>query len=176
MLLSYNRLIELIDQGVIDAPKEHVNAASIDITLGSGFSFEDTYTKDHYVNMAEGATPKFCVVDANQYFLGPGDFVLATSAETFNLPDTIACRFILRSSLARMGLDHADAGWCDPGWHNAKLTMELRNTLKHHSLVLTEGMRIGQMVFFETASAGEGSYALKGRYNNQETVQESKGV
>ena len=34
MLLSYVELLELVEQGVINAPLENINASSIDLTLG----------------------------------------------------------------------------------------------------------------------------------------------
>jgi len=65
---------------------------------------------------------------------------------------------------------------CDPGWHNSTLTMELRNNLGYTRLLLTPGMRIGQLVFWRGDPVpGVASYRTRGRYNNQSGAQGSKG-
>ena len=50
--------------------------------------------------------------------------------------------------MARIGLDHLNAGWCDAGWNGSVLTLELINLLKNHSIALHPGDAIGQMTFF----------------------------
>jgi len=83
----------------------------------------------------------------------------------------------LKSSLARSGLQHLMAGWCDPGWNNSKLTLELTNVTQHHTLLIKPGMKIGQMVFWScTPVPLDKSYSVTGQYNNQETVTGNKGV
>jgi len=66
---------------------------------------------------------------------------------------------------------------CDPGWSNSRLTLELKNNLQHHSLLMVQNMKIGQMVFYRCAPVPhDNSYAVKGRYNNTTEVTASKGV
>jgi len=66
---------------------------------------------------------------------------------------------------------------CDPGWHNSRLTLELKNNGEYHSLLLRAGMKIGQMKFYRVKPVPEQhSYAVKGRYNNTTEVTGSKGV
>jgi deoxycytidine triphosphate deaminase len=65
----------------------------------------------------------------------------------------------------------------DPRWHNSKLTLELKNELSHHQILLKTGMKIGQIIFYRvTPVPEEHSYAVKGRYNNTTEVTASKGV
>ena len=66
------------------------------------------------------------------------------------------------------------AGWCDPGWHGSKLTLELQNARKMHSLPLYPGLKIGQIIFFEMSERPIKSYAVTGHYNNDKTVSGSK--
>jgi deoxycytidine triphosphate deaminase len=69
------------------------------------------------------------------------------------------------------------AGWCDPGWNNSKLTLELKNVSQYHTLIIKPGMKIGQMVFWLCDTIPEeNSYAVKGQYNKQQTVTGSKGA
>jgi deoxycytidine triphosphate deaminase len=114
---------------------------------------------------------------ADGYVLRPREFILGHSREEFNLPDDIAAEYKLKSSLARAGLGHALAGWCDPGWHGSHLTLELFNSLRHHSLILREGMKIGQMVFFRGKPVpSDRGYRARGQYNGDRGAVASKGV
>lgn len=179
MLLSYNRLQQLIQEGVINADPENVNAASIDITLA-----EDLLVEEHPLdyNVIDVSTKRTiatytCTIPERGFVLRPNSFILASSNEIFNLPNNISAEYKLKSSMARCGLEHLNAGWCDAGWNNSKLTLELKNMTQHHNLLLRKGMKIGQIVFFEHEEVPEhASYANKGRYNNQTTVTAGKGV
>jgi len=173
-LLSSNRLHQLINQGVISGHHDFVNSASIDVRIGDKILLErkpvqgektliDLVNKD-YQNFEEfEIPPEGLVIEPNQFFL-------ANTLEVFNLPNTISCEFKLRSSIARSGLQHMLAGWCDAGWHGSTLTMEFKNVNQFHRLLIKPGMRIGQMVFFEHEPVGDESYAVKGNYNNQKEV------
>ena len=105
--------------------------------------------------------------------LSPGSFCLAETRECFNLPDDISAQFVLKSSRAREGLNHLLAGWCDPGWHGSKLTLELKNERRYHDIPLYPGLKIGQMVFHVMSNIPVHSYALTGNYNNHLTVMPS---
>jgi len=181
-LLTYNSLIRLVKDGVLEnSHTNHVNAASIDLHLGSSLLVEkDNANGIGYVDLSkkeaplmQRAWPDF----GGNWWLEPGEFALAETKEVFHLPDNIACEFKLKSSLARAGLNHVLAGWADPGFHNATLTLELINCLNHNALGLRPGMKIGQMVFWEGEQVpSEESYAVKGRYNGQRGATESKGA
>jgi deoxycytidine triphosphate deaminase len=66
------------------------------------------------------------------------------------------------------------AAYCDPGWNNSTLTLELLNVRNYHRIELYYGRKIGQMIF-ETVNTPDRSYAVTGRYNGDEIVTESKG-
>lgn len=174
-LLTYSSLMRFVESGIIDnIEPEQVNAASIDIRLGESLLVEDLSNKHTHIHLSRGGAPRLVPGD---WILHPGQFALANTMEVFNLPNDVACEYKLKSSLARAGLDHSLAGWADPGFHNATLTLELHNSLQHHSLVLEPGMRIGQMVFFRgDVVPMDHSYRVKGRYNHQRRATESKGV
>ena len=148
---------------------DQLNPASYDVLLGGMLLIES----------AEGPElvpyPLRDHTEAEPYLLRPGQFVLAQTMETFNLPDTIAAEFRLKSSRARSGLDQALAVWCDPGWHGSVLTLELRNNRQLHPVLLWPGMRIGQMVFHRMEELPLKSYRLTGRYNEHNTVMPSLG-
>ncbi len=146
-----------------------VNPASLDVRLGSSLLIESVESRElkpyplheHY--------------KLDPYLLVPGQFVLAPTMETFNLPSTIAAQFMLKSSRAREGLEHLMAGYCDPGWNGSVLTMELHNSRQLHPIPLWPGMKIGQMVFHTMAAPPLRSYRETGRYNGDTTVQQSRG-
>lgn len=179
MLLSYNRLQQLIQEGVITANPDNVNAASIDITLAEDILIEDNNLEYKIINIPNKKTIKTYTNTISDvgFILRPNQFILASSNETFNLPNNISAEYKLKSSMARCGLEHLNAGWCDAGWNNSKLTLELKNITEYHNLLLHKNMKIGQLVFFEHEEVPEhASYAVKGRYNNQTTVTAGKGV
>ena len=177
MLISHMELVNLVKTGVITADLSNVNGASIDITLSDTILVEDEHGGVVNLKNKGVINTRKQVIGKKGYAMYPGDFILASTVEIFNLPNDIACEYKLKSSLARSGLQHALAGWCDPSWHNSRLTMELTNTTRHHTLMLHKGMKIGQMMFFKCQPVPEEhSYAVKGQYNHQLEVTASKGV
>ncbi len=174
-LLSHNALLEIVRQGVITPvdPKD-INAASIDIRLGDTILWEDEVLGVKPIvdyRRREPVRYNTHTMDADGWVLEPGDFILAQSAETFYLPDNISAEYKLKSSMARIGLEHMNAGWCDAGWHGSVLTLELKNMCQHHAIRIRPGDPIGQIVFFRHAPVPvEASYSTKGRYNKHSTV------
>jgi dCTP deaminase len=172
-LLSTNELIDLVEAGVIRGVSgDAINAASIDLHLGDDFLAESPQSSwgETVLDLSKRDQPNM-IKHKKVIVLAPGDFCLASTRETFYLPDYISGMFILKSSMARAGLEHSQAGWCDAGWHGSALTLELSNLLSYHSLKLTAGMSIGQIVLFRhTPVPASHSYASKGRYNGDKTV------
>lgn len=167
-ILASPRLHQLVDQGVITALHENVNASSIDVRLGDTILVED-HLSAKVVDLAAKDSPDFVEIKLTDegFIIPPGMCFLAHTVEFFNLPNTISAQFILRSSVGRCFLEHMQAGYADAGWHGAQLTMEFKNNLEAQSILIKPGMRIGQMVFFEHEDAGADSYSIKGNYNNQ---------
>lgn len=152
-----------------------INSASIDIRLGKFILKEippefagtilDFRARDKM------NTQRLELDDEEGFILRPGEFILAESAEIFNLPYYLSCEYKLKSSMARIGLEHLNAGWCDAGWHGSVLTLELKNLTNFHSIRIRPGDAIGQMVFFEHEPVPhDKSYAARGRYNHDATV------
>lgn len=182
MRLSYFDLMKLIEDGVIDADPSSVNGASIDVRLGREIKVERAKPDGDFgvvdLRHAKERGVDFETVDiSGGALIMPGQFFLAHTVETFNLPNYICADFRLRSSIARCGLNALLANWCDPGWHGAQLTLELHNVNQHHALLVTEGLRVGQMIFdLVDAVPEDRSYATVGRYNMQSGATESKGA
>jgi dCTP deaminase len=87
--------------------------------------------------------------------------ILASTQEFVRMPNGIAGDVKLKSTMARSGLDHALAGWIDPGFEG-RITLELH---AHRKVVLTPGQRICQIVLHTMSE--EPAVAYVGRYQHQ---------
>lgn len=176
MLLNCDEIARLLDQGVVKGGRaDAINAASLDVHLGAKVLVElpTTHTLDYRAR--EHLVTREVVLPEGGYVLYPGEFILAHTEEVFHLPDWCSAEYKLKSSMARIGLEHMNAGWCDAGWHGSSLTLELKNLSQHHAIRLRPGDAIGQMIFFQhDAVPLERSYATRGRYNND--GQTAKGL
>lgn len=175
-LLSYDELMALVARGVITGVDlDYVNATSIDITLGKKVLREDYPVNGRAVVLGQRDPLTMVEEDATDgIILYPGDFILAQSEQVFNLPNDISCEYKLKSSMARIGLNHCLAGWCDAGWNGSVLTLEIMNVTNKHRIILKAGDKIGQMIFFSHRMVPDDrSYAARGRYNNDKEV---KGI
>lgn len=157
-----------------------VNASSIDVRLGNIFLQEirPLPFESHIVRLGERTpvnTVEYKTTQGAPFYLEPGEFVLAHTAEKFHLPYHISAEFRLKSTAARMGLSHALAVWCDPGWHGSTLTLELHNISRYHTIALNPGDKVGQMIFHVHKEVPhEFSYAARGAYNNDATASGAK--
>ena len=182
-ILAHPALLELIEEGVIDADPACVGGSSIDIHLGAELLVEDLTTMPATVDPAKGDRPALVPVDlARPYILSPGEYVLAVTKECFRLPDDITAHLYMRSSLARAGLNHLLAFHIDPGWAadtegGRPLTLELHNVTQNCRIVLSAGLRVAQVVFHRHEPVGfDHLYANKGRYGRTAGLEQSKGA
>lgn len=145
MILSDRTLIKMLDEkSLIVKPLTdgQIQPASIDIRLGDTFSVvEDSSTG---IISLENEI-KYKTIKTDTYVLLPGQFVLATTMEYFELPDNLTAFVEGRSSLGRMGLFIQNAGWVDPGF-KGEITLELYNA-NRCAIELKAGRRVGQLVF-----------------------------
>lgn len=148
---------------------ELLNPASLDVTLGGMLLIEVEETSElQPLDITHTS-------EENPYWLAPREFVLAQTCEVFNIPDSVAGRFALKSSRAREGIEHLLAGFADPGFSNSVMTLELQNARRFHSVPVWYKMRIGQMTFEYMYSIPETSYSKTGHYNNDLMVTASRG-
>lgn len=178
-ILTYSSLIKLVNNGVIRADLKNINGSSIDITLDNIILVERKPKRADFTPVIrltdKCAQMQFDEYDLNanggEFILQPGQFVLASSREVFNLPCDISAEYKLKSSQARNALNHLNAGWCDPWWSNSKLTLEFKNDSQYHATALTYGMKCGQMVFHKSKPVPkQHGYSKKGQYNDQKTT------
>ena len=151
-----------------------INAASLDVRLGNKILVEKFLPGvDQVVDYRARQKLAMDEVEldpADGYVLRPGRFILAHTIELCNFPDDVSALFRIKSSMGRIGLEHLDAGWVDPGFHGS-LTLEFKNMTQWHSIRIRPGDKIGQLVFFRGQSVSESqSYRTKGNYNGQDGV------
>ena len=174
MLLSHNQIIDLCRQGVIEKWRDTaVNSASLDIHLGNKILVERYSERRQPVDYSQRQRLQMIEIDLGKegYTLRPGEFILAQSDEIFHLPLTVSAEYKLKSSMARIGLEHMNAGWCDAGWNGSVLTLEFKNMTQWHDITIRPGDPIGQIVFFRYDPVDlDQSYAVRGRYNGDKTV------
>lgn len=177
MILVRRQLEELVAKGVItNVTPDMINPASIDITLGKEILRESEWESTIEINKAADNMKNRLDISKclnSRFILRPGKFILGHSEQVFHLPGNISAEFKMKSTAGRCGLSHMMAGWCDPGWHNSVLTMELKNMTECTDLVLRPGMRIGQMIFFQHEEVPP-EHLYKGRYNNDLSVEGAK--
>ena len=168
MILSDRRLLKLCEKGLLSPwDPALINPASIDVRLGNHVLIEERFGDGFEMTSLENSSPE------RPFLLRPGEFILAETLETFNVPDNVAIQFALKSSRAREGLQHMLAGYIDPGFNNSTLTLELKNVRSNFWVPIWPGLRIGQLIITELNEAPMRSYRETGRYNNCPIVRSS---
>ena len=170
MILSDKTITRMLhEKSLVISPitEEQIQPASVDIRLGNTFSVvDDTSTGIITLNNQI----KYKTITADQYVILPGQFVLATTMEYFDLPDNLTAFVEGRSSLGRMGLFIQNAGWVDPGF-KGEITLELFNA-NRCAIELQSGRRVGQLVFAKMDDHALNPY--NGKYQGQKGATGSK--
>lgn len=168
MYLNYSQIAALIEQGHMkQVERDCINPASLDLRLGREIMVEvepQHGTVIDYRNR-QPLTMKTVNLPDEGIIIHPSQFFLAHTIEICNFPDDLAALFRIKSSMGRIGLEHMDAGWVDPGFHGS-LTLEFKNMTQHHAIRLRPGDKIGQLVFLRgEAVQAEQSYKAVGNYS-----------
>ena len=163
MILSDKTIIKMLEEKSLKIEpleSEQIQPASVDIRLGNTFSIVDD-TPSGIITLEKEISYK--TITADTYLIMPGQFVLATTMEYFELPDDLTAFVEGRSSLGRMGLFIQNAGWVDPGF-KGEITLELYNA-NRCAIELKAGRRVGQLVFAKMDDVALNPY--NGKYQGQ---------
>lgn len=163
MILSDKTIIKMLKEGslvITPVDKAQIQPASVDVRLGDTFSIVED-SPSGMIDMDSAI--KYKTIKTDTYVLLPGQFVLATTKEYFELPDNLTAFVEGRSSLGRMGLFIQNAGWVDPGF-KGEITLELFNA-NRCAIELKAGRRVGQLVFAEMDESAMNPY--NGKYQGQ---------
>jgi len=183
MILSDRDIKKYLSLGIIKiTPKPDLKVAlgscSIDFRLGSTFRiFEHSrypYFDPHNKFCAD-VTSEVEVGASEPFILQPGDFVLAETMESFELPDNLLARLEGRSSLGRLGIVvHSTASIFEPGW-KGKVVMEMGN-MGRIPVALYPGMRVCALTFEQLTTSAQVPYNKKkgAKYVDQKSPEPSK--
>ena len=163
MILSDKTILKMLGEKTLTIEpltKEQIQPASVDIRLGNTFSVVDD-TPSSVITLENEI--KYKSITTDTYLIMPGQFVLATTMEYFELPDDLTAFVEGRSSLGRMGLFIQNAGWVDPGF-KGEITLELYNA-NRCAIELKAGRRVGQLVFAKLDEHALNPY--DGKYQGQ---------
>ncbi len=163
MILSDRTIIKMLeDKTLTISPleSEQIQPASVDVRLGDTFSVVEDSSNGIITLESE---IKYKTIKTDTYVILPGQFVLATTMEYFELPDDLTAFVEGRSSLGRMGLFIQNAGWVDPGF-KGEITLELFNA-NRCAIELKAGRRVGQLVFAKMDDRAINPY--NGKYQGQ---------
>lgn len=150
---------------------DQLNPHSYDLRLGNEVMYE---LKDGSGMYSHPITLNGTYDARNPLLLHPGEFVLAHTEEVIHLPDDVGATLHLKSSRAREGFGHSLAGFIDCGYRG-RLTLELQNHTRYTHLKLIKGMLMCQLSFHRLESKPMRTYKQTGRYQNDMTVQVSRG-
>lgn len=177
---SWKTICEMVEAGIIQRVKslDQVGAASLDLRLGPRIKVEGR----GHVEINKRETGSFFDIEADKetgrlITLSPGQCILAESVERFSLPLDVAVMVYTRSTPGRVFFEHLTSGFCDPGWNNSVLTLELKNCSQFHTIGLHAGDSVVQMKFeiLPEPVPFERSYAARGHYNGDGVVTGAKG-
>jgi dCTP deaminase len=174
MVLSDRSIKEAIAAGRVriePLDPDDIQPASVDVHLARRFRvFRNS--RYPYIDPTREQAGLMDIVEASAeepFVLHPGEFVLGATIERLVLPEDVVARLEGKSSLGRLGLlIHSTAGYVDPGW-DGTLTLELSN-VANLPIVLSPGMPIGQISFFQLTTAVDRPYGTPGlgsRYQGQ---------
>jgi len=109
------------------------------------------------------------------YRLGPGAFVLGSTTERVEVPESLAARVEGKSTLGRLGLIvHVTAGFIDPGFRG-NITLELKN-VNQYPIWLESGMKISQICFMPVVGPVERPYGTEGLGSHYQDSEGTLGV
>ncbi|MBI3890148.1 MAG: dCTP deaminase [Candidatus Wallbacteria bacterium] len=169
MILSDRDIEKALQAGRIKispAPdlSSQLGSCSIDMRLGDLFRVFE-HSKVPFIDLKPGAATEgfmreIRVREGEPFVMQPGEFCLAATVETLELPDDLVGRLEGRSSLGRLGIIvHGTASIFDPGW-SGRVTMELGN-LARMPVALYPGMRVCSFTFETLTSPARVPYGKK---------------
>lgn len=151
--------------GLFD-PEKQIQPNAIDFTADQAFevAFQDFYVSETYKQMrgSEPLEPRLTYFEKENKssWIIPGRGMLDFLSNIYvDLPQGVAAQLVIRSTVARNGL-LLTSGLYDSGF-KGHIGFLLHN-LHEHDAVITQGVRVGQIIFISSDSAG--TYA--GGYNH----------
>lgn len=144
---------------------ENINAASINLTISDTVKYlpDDTLidTSQNLKNLPY-ITEK---IPQNGYILKKGKGYLISTREIVSLPNDVAAEISLRSSAARIFINHLKAGYIDPGFIG-NITLEF--ICAHDTRIYANESKLVQLILYKLTEPTLSPY--KGVYQHQKGV------
>ena len=192
VILSDHELVQWAENGGVSPfDSDNINPASINLTLGNTISVPRWYWRlgpifSFLAFFTLGQpdprkTPELfwsTKVEFSRHILWPRRFVLAHSLETTQILPDLAAALFSTSTTGRTGLEHAHAGWGDPGFgygNPSQWTWELFN-LAPWPIILVPGQRLMQLVLMGMRTTPVKDYRMTGRYQGQRGPTPPRGL
>jgi len=153
MICNDQRFLSLSTSFIIPFEPKNVNPSSIDLCLGEIYRipFTENWSRPYQIR-DEGLKLK------------AGQFVLMHTYERIKMPKHHAAYISLKSTTARKGIEHLNAGFIDPGFEG-QITLELINHWPFEQ-TLYKYEPIVQLVLFD-AYIPKKTYDKTGHYQGQ---------
>jgi dCTP deaminase len=160
MILSDRDIKEWINKkGLVIRPfvKKNLQPSTYDLLLSDKIRVFDNYKEGLIDVRSQVDVTRVVKVGKDGFVVHPGEFVLGSTKEYFEIPGTLCGKLEGRSSLGRLGLViHATAGYVDPGF-KGWLTFEISN-LSRLPIKIYKEMRVAQICFLRMNSVPERLY------------------
>lgn len=149
-LVKSKKLVEGLDKRELENPE----GAGFDLRVGKFFRFKN---KKAFLGIHDRQTPDVAAVAEYKngkkisYKIKPGEYVLALTMESVNLPQTLAAYTFARSTLFRLGLQFLGTQVA-PGYQG-QLTFGIKN-LSNIPVTIELGARIAHIQFLEVDGGG----------------------
>ncbi len=175
MILSDTDLLRLrkrrSDPLVVRGPIDHrtFQPCSIDLTVSNELMF---LGGPPGIWLTTGTLPSMTKKKFVRYLLKPGEFVLASTQQYFEIPRDHVAQVDGKSSLGRIGMFvHITAGWIDPGFRG-NITLEMCNINKYPIEIFAD-MPIAQLIVMQLTGKAKRRY---GHTDLGSKYQDSHGV
>lgn len=194
MALSDKKILQEVLKGdivVLPFDERNLSTSSYDVTLGenyyransllpkkvfniySEYETKEVWGKPQVASVVNGEVGVGDGINAGDkiILIGPGETILAHTNEFIGGKDHITTMMKSRSSMGRQFIAVCKcAGWGDVGYVN-RWTMEITN-YSDYTIPLVVGRRIAQIVFFETGPIQSKDYAVAGKYQTSQDIEE----
>jgi len=150
MVLSDRNIKGWLSNGLVIDPFDEINLqpSTYDLKLGNEVRVFDNYKAGCIDVRQKIDTTRVVKLNGEGFVVHPGEFILGSTKEYFEIPGKLCGKLEGRSSLGRLGLVvHATAGYIDPGF-KGWITFEISN-LSRLPIRIYGDMRIAQICFLE---------------------------
>lgn len=171
MVLADRDIREWLKKGLVIEPFEEINVqpSTYDLKLSDKVRVFDSYKVDCIDTKQKVDVTRLVEIEDDGFVVHPGEFILGSTKEYFEMPGGLCAKLEGRSSLGRLGLIvHATAGYIDPGF-KGWITFEISN-LSKLPIRIYKDMRIAQVCFMEMKSIPErlyGNSLMGNKYQGQ---------